>query len=383
MDAESKLINARCRLMIREPFYGHMAMGMQWKESTMSWLKEPQRRIGIKITTSGIKAYFYPKWVDSMSLEQLFGAVQHIMNHLVRMHPIRQSGRRQDLWQRACDIQANGRKNTPRIGYREEPKMILPYQDLLWIPDDWPEDETTEQYYDRLLKDPDGVPSTCKYEPIDDHEIWLQSDASADEARQMIQERARDASEKSQGNVPGHLKEALEALSSPIVKWRELLRQFLSNHIGGKRSTYSRANRRAANTFGIKGVSHRAASEAVVIVDTSGSVSAEEMQQFFAEIEAIAYKCKLWVLLWDAAFNGVSLYRRGDWKNFPIHGGGGTDMAAPVTYLEENNMIMDVVIMLTDGETNWPPPRKFPMIFCVTGGTTTLPDWGQKVRIRV
>lgn len=396
MDAADRLINARCRLMIREPFYGHMAMGMIWKSSSMSWLPEEKRRLGIKITGDGIKVYFYPKWVDSRTLEQLFGAVQHIMNHLVALHTIRRSGRRLDIWDRATDMAANGSQNDPRVAYREEGhKLILPYDDLMWIPDKWPDDESAEYYYDRIMKeDPpkpdeerdqscDG-PGNRPYESIDDHDMWSQTDVSVDEARQMIFERAKDASEKSVGNIPGHLKQALEDLKRPIVSWRELTRQYLGNHVGNRRWTYSRTNRRS-DAFGIKGISHHACAEMVVVVDTSGSISSEELQQFFSEIESMSSKCKVWVLMWDSAFNGLIRYRRGDWKKIKVSGGGGTDMGAPITYLEENNMIKDVVVMLTDGEVGgqWPSRRSFPMLFCITSAVTDLPDWGQVIRIEI
>jgi predicted metal-dependent peptidase len=52
-------------------------------------------------------------------------------------------------------------------------------------------------------------------------------------------------------------------------------------------------------------------------------VSTAELQQFFAEIESIAYRSKIRVLLWDHAFQGYATYRKGDWKNFKINGRAG------------------------------------------------------------
>ena len=290
-----------------------------------------------------------------------------------------------------CDMAANGPQSNPRVGYQEEGhKIILPSENLIWIPKDWPEGESAEYFYDRIMKeDPpkeDGGsgPGCCGYDSVDDHESWMETDVSADEARQMISERAKDASEKAVGNVPGHLQQLLDALKKPIVSWREETRQYLGVHVGNRRWTYARANRRN-NAFGIKGISHHACAEMVVIVDTSGSISEDELRQFFTEIEAMAARCKVWVLMWDAAFQGVFCYRRGDWKKIKISGCGGTDMRAPVTYLEKHGLIKDVVVMLTDGEVGgvWPEQRAFPMLFCVTGGTTELPNWGKVIRIQV
>jgi len=382
MDANTKLVNMRCRLYTREPFYGFLSIGMIWKESDMNWLPENQRRLSTKITSGGIIIYYYKPWVESQSLEQLFGATQHVMDHLVRLHPLRRSGRKVDIYDYGCDMVVNGPKQNPRIGYNEEgSKIILPYKNLAWIPEDWPANETAEFYYDKLLENQENQE---EYEPIDSHVQWALTDMSADEVRQLISERARDATEKSCGNIPGHLKQSLESLNNPIVSWQKIIRQFFGTHLGGQRLTYARANRRN-NAFGIKGVSHRACSEMVVIVDTSGSISEEELKQFFAEIDAISSHTTVYVLQWDAAFNGIAKYRRNMWKSWSINGGGGTDMREPVKYLEDNGLVKDVVVMFTDGEVNgqWPEKRNFPMLFCITGGTNDLPDWGTVIKLQI
>jgi predicted metal-dependent peptidase len=182
------------------------------------------------------------------------------------------------------------------------------------------------------------------------------------------------------GDVPGHLKDAIGALNKPIVRWRELLRQYLGRHIGNSRQTYSRRNRRR-DDFGIPGKSHRAAATATVIVDTSGSISKDDLQQFFAEIESIAYKTKVKVLQWDHAFQGYDSYRRGAWKTFAIKGRGGTDMAAPVRWLKENRLVNDVQIMLTDGYCNYLDAGEvdFPFITVITQKGTATPGYGHVI----
>jgi predicted metal-dependent peptidase len=221
---------------------------------------------------------------------------------------------------------------------------------------------------------------------LDDHSTWDQSDVSEDEARQIVRDVTRQAGDKSIGSVPGHLKEILKALDTPVVRWREILRNLIGTYVGNKRLTYARRNRRY-NRFGVPGVSHHKAATLSIVVDTSGSVSSRMLEKFFAEIEAVAYRARISVLQWDHAFQGYGRYRRGDWKKIDVRGRGGTDMAAPVAWLEEQGLIGDACVMLTDGiVSGYPPQRPYPMIFCLayTGDNKSfkVPEWGNIIEIK-
>lgn len=202
---------------------------------------------------------------------------------------------------------------------------------------------------------------------------------SKDEIRQLIHDAAVHAASRSQGRMPGHLSDLLKQLAEPIVSWRQIMRLYLGRHLGDRRKTYSRRDRRR-DLFGLPGISHHAAATASVVVDTSGSISKEDLEQFFAEIDALAYRTRVCILQWDHAFQGFTpRYRRGDWKKIKIHGRGGTDMAAPVEWLLENRLIGDVCVMLTDGYCNYTEPRSFPMLTCITTPGGAEPNWGRVI----
>lgn len=432
--AADKLMRARCRLMTREPWYGHMAMSIEWKPSEMGWVEDPARRtIGMRITNQGIiQAVFNPEWVEATDLRILYGTVEHCINHLIRLHTLRQDTREPEAWNLASDMSVNGESSNPYVGYREEDgTLILPDKGMVFVPKGWPNDETAEHYYERILKEsPPGGPGKGKKpgggqgqgqgqgkgkgegegdedgegeesgesgqkpgyykhgkfegKALDDHDSWRQSEISQDEARQLIHDMVKDASEKSQGNVPGHLKQVLDALSKPIIRWREFLRQYLGTHVGSRRKTYSRADRRT-QAFGQKGISRHAAATVQVICDTSGSIGTQELEQFFAEVEAISYRAKVFLLQWDAEYQGYGRYRRGEWKKLTINGRGGTDMAAPFDWLDKNTAAADVVVLLTDGYCNWPFKRPYPTLFVITTDeqTTKGPDWGTTLRMKI
>ncbi|MFM7113410.1 MAG: DUF2201 family putative metallopeptidase [Planctomycetota bacterium] len=398
MSPGDKLMNARCRLMTMEPWYGHIAMSMTWVAVPVG---EALKTMGVRIVNGGeIQCLYHPPFVEKLSLEELYAVVQHEIEHVVRLHCVRNDSRHPTAWNIAADMCVNGLKSRPRIGYRDSTtnRMIIPHMDqIVWIPEDWPENETTECYYEMILKKgrPDGFwgdtgtnnrGETVRQgfgRTLDDHDVWRETDVSMDEARQVVRDLVHHATEKCPGTAPGHLSEAINDLNRPRVNWRQLLRHYLGKHLGNRRVTFSRRNRRQ-DRFGMPGISRRAAATVNVIVDTSGSISSEILKQFFAEIECISHRAKTRVLQWDHAFQGWSVYRRGCWKGMAIHGRGGTDMAAPLRWLLDNRKIADAQVMLTDGFCNYLKKNEvqFPMITVITPGGGTEPQYGHVVRMK-
>lgn len=394
MTPEEKLMAARCRLITVQPFYGHMGMQLHWQKSDFSWIPPGQvKTMGVTARSGHLECLWYLDFVKSRTVPQLFAAIQHEIEHLVRMHLARYSSKySQLLWNLAIDMCVNGRQSNPRIGCLEGDQLVLPVTakegNMSWIPPDWPEDETAEYFYDKIKTDERFAwarklaAQQMFYEGmIDDHSLWKNSEMSPDEIRQLIHDTTVQAVQRSQGKIPGHLAELLKELAKPIVSWRQILRQFFGRHLGDRRKTYSRRDRRR-DIFGLPGLSHHAAARASCIVDTSGSITTEDLEQFFAEIEAIAYRTRLCLLQWDTAFQGfIGRYRRGQWKKVKIKGRGGTDMAAPVEWLEQNGLVGDVCVMLTDGYCNYTQKKPFPMVTCITTPNGSEPTWGRVIRM--
>lgn len=413
MRQSDKLMRARCRLLARSPFYGHSAMSMVWIPHEMPWKPEEERTMGVRIMSNGeIQCLYYPPFVDSLTLEELYGVIQHEIEHIVRCHCLRVGSRHPVLWNIAADFTVNGTQANPRIGYVDSNKTILPLDGkICWIPPDWPGDETAEYYYSRLVDEAEMVCENCAKggapiegdseggkcskcggpcvpksaadgEMIDDHSIWNQSEVSDDEARQIVKDMVQQVSAKCPGSVPGHLAEVIKALSKPVVRWRELLRHYFGRHVGNRRYTYSRRSRRH-DSFGVKGVSHHAAATVNVIIDTSGSISSKDLAQFFAEIDMISSRATVNILQWDTKFQGYSKYRRGAWRNFSVHGRGGTCMTSAVHYLRDNGLVADVQVMLTDGYTSWADDVNFPFITVLTTQDSNPPPYGHVVRMNL
>lgn len=384
MTAAEKMVEARCRLLHRVPFYGHFAIGMKWIPSNMSEIPEKERTMGVRIMSRGdVECLYYPPFVESLTCNEVYSVIQHEIEHIVRLHCLRErSSMNHKRWNYAVDFCVNGKKGNPRIGFIDDKgnRIIAIPDHICWIPDDWEENETAEYYYKKLEDSKASCPKT-----FDVHAIWQQSTASKEDARQIVDSMASRAATAAQGVVPAHLVDILQQLKKPAVNWRDLLRSYIGRHVGNVRRTYSRANRRW-DQFGIPGRSHHAAATVNVIVDTSGSITKEMLEQFFAEIDAIAHRAVVDLLQWDCALSSFERYHKNGWRNIKIKGGGGTSMKAAMEWLIAQGRIANCQIMLTDGFTDWIEPQDFPMITVITEldeAKVPGPGWGQEVRMNL
>ena len=117
-------------------------------------------------------------------------------------------------------------------------------------------------------------------------------------------------------------------------------------------------------------------------MDTSGSIDGAALGQFFGELESATDSAVCSLLQWDMVFQSFApRYRRGQWHSIEVKGRGGTAMDEAVYWLENNNLVGDVCILLTDGYTQWPTKKSFPFITCITTDAPG-PDWGRVIRLK-
>ncbi len=382
-----KLMNARCRLMIKSPWYGSFCINMTWLKSEMEWLSTEKKTMGVRIVNgSDVQCLYYEPFVDSLSVEELCGVIQHEIEHIVRCHCIRVGSRDKELANIAADMAVNGKRSSPRIGYADNMNnLILPMGgNIVWVPESLPDDETLEYYYEIL--DTHGSSGMTKddhgFMSFDDHSIWDQTDLSSDDVRQVVKALVDDVSSRNPGSIPGHLVEHINSLSNPIIRWRDFFKNIVNRYVGMKRKTFSKLNR-TRQVFGVPGVTKRAGAKINVIVDVSFSVDYDMLKQFFAEIESMSCNSKIYVLQWDCKYVSYNLYRKGDWKNIDVGGRGGTDMGAPIKYLIENRLVGDLQILLTDGFCTYSDDCGINLITVITRNYSNKPSWGHVIEMAI
>ena len=203
-----------------------------------------------------------------------------------------------------------------------------------------------------------------------------------------IKVAATFAKQRTRGLLPSHLESLLDNLPKPEIPWQQVLRQFLTQTMGGNRR-WLPPNRR----YVWKGLYVQSTKQmqfkGVVAMDTSGSCLGD-LPKFFSELTGLLNsfgKYDLTVLQCDAAIEKVERFsdevlppNNKEWR---MHGGGGTSHKPVFNWIKDNcQETPNCLICLTDGYTdvpNNPPP--YPVLWVLTEDGQDLP-WGINLRLK-
>lgn len=166
--------------------------------------------------------------------------------------------------------------------------------------------------------------------------------------------------------IPHRLRAWAESVLDPIVDWRRELRaavsRGLSRAAGRADYSWSRPPRRRVPGYTTPGMAAPEPPRVAVVVDTSGSMSPDDLAQCIADIAAltrsvggVAGGTPVSVIPCDLEAGPVSRVRgRADVRELQLTGGGGTDMRVGLRVASELSPRPDVIVTLTDGFTPWP-----------------------------
>ncbi len=212
------------------------------------------------------------------------------------------------------------------------------------------------------------------------------------EAELVRRDVARQIMEHSQsrGNVPGHWTRWADEKLRPRIDWRKELaaavRHAVADVAGASDYSYRRPSRRQGQVGNGKVVLpslRQPVPEVAVVVDTSGSMSDSMLSQALAEVAGVLKACGLrqgvTVLAVDAT---VHVSRKiFDARQVQLAGGGGTDMGEGIEAAAKLKPCPQVVIVLTDGHTPWPPqPRNMRVVVGLLGDGSA-PEWARAIKI--
>src|ERR1700752_1885751 len=93
----SIITKARARLLVRAPFLGSIALGLEWVGAP---------GIGT-MATDGRRVWFNPPWCEEHGIEKTMGVIAHEVFHIVNKHHLRRGDRDPDLWNIAADLLVN------------------------------------------------------------------------------------------------------------------------------------------------------------------------------------------------------------------------------------------------------------------------------------
>jgi len=217
---------------------------------------------------------------------------------------------------------------------------------------------------------------------LDTHILEIPEDQPSDAQWKRAVQSAKDAA-KAMGQMPAHLERFVDSLLESKVPWEDKLKKAMSSRIGRDTTNWNRPHRRRYITQGVVMPTYKGfgAGHIVFAVDTSGSMSNDELKQALGECDKILADCnpeRVTLIGCDARVETVIEMYEGDRlaDNIPrIGGGGGTSFIPPFEWVrDECDKKPDCLIYFTDTGGTFPseePP--YPTIWCCSEDWITPP----------
>ena len=371
---------ARAKLMISHPFFASLLMSLDAVET----------RDIPTLATDMKKIYYNPDFVEQhlCTTQLVMAAFAHEVMHVCLEHGLRLQSRNHVLWNIAGDFAINYILKDSGFELGEG-----------WLYDAKLGGKSADEIYDMLQKQADkarkgggsgkpgegGMPGLDGMHGPDGDLIQAPANsnpAQVAETRRGIQQKVAAAAQMARmaGQLKGELERLVGEILDPKVPWPDLLRDYMTR-ITKDDETWAKRNRRFSNVY-LPSRHSEKMGEIIVIGDTSGSITGKELDEAAAEIKAVADQVRpeRIRLLWaDTRVAAEQVFEEGDLIMAKPAGGGGTDMRVPLTYAEQYEP--HVVILITDGYTPWPevePP--YPLIVLCT--TDVAVPVGMVVRVR-
>ena len=216
----------------------------------------------------------------------------------------------------------------------------------------------------------DGEPAEAPLDVTAEEQAW-------DEAMHQALNIAR-----AEGKVPGGVEETVRNAHASTLDWRTLLRRYMTD---ATRSDYSWSlpNRRFIDSGLYLPSIHSEGIETVaVIVDTSGSLPAATLAEFWAELREVAAEIRpetVVVLQVDAAVRDAAGYAPDDLPDeIALKGRGGTDFRPGFEWLDAQGIQPGVCLYFTDMECSDYPEAEpaYPTVW--VNYSTPPSDWNRE-----
>lgn len=176
------------------------------------------------------------------------------------------------------------------------------------------------------------------------------------------------------GNIRQTLKARLHPMPDPFDQLKQAVARSIASPVGTPELSYRKWPRRTLpGKARLRGV-QRFQPEATILLDTSGSMLDSEVQKKALAIVAkgISRLQNPRIVCCDGAIQSAK--RVANMNNFSWDGGGGTDMAAGLVYVDTKYK-PDSIVIITDGITGWPRQPTRARVICAL----CRPEWASRV----
>lgn len=395
MTAEQKLTKVMLKLRGIRHYYSAIYESL---------IKVPMGIDTIGVTTD--RLLYCPEFIEKTEFEELMFINLHEIAHVALMHVARRNGRDPMLWNTACDLYVNQLLVTEfnlKLGVSTNINSSIAIKapsDCIYCASVDIEKDCVEQIYNDLYeqaskngynksssRNSENSDEVFRFEYIGskEKESWGERNSSywsyrfsltsknntdlvddhADQAvkeqrsRKIVSEAAVKAdmmqAGKNYGSEPGYIERYSRTLLKSHIDWKRLLRRYITT-AKSKDSSFSNPDRRMyyQKTIypGVSSEGENLIDGIKICIDTSGSISDNDLSRFFYQIKNLAYQFKVnaEIIYWDSVVQGIGkLDEPGKFKELKGFGGGGTNPSCVFEYFKANKIRPIVVLMLTDG----------------------------------
>lgn len=395
MPAETprQLQDAIVRLLKQRPFYGHFLL--QFRRRPWHGKKAVAVTIADAMPTLVVNNALF----GNFSAAQQQALLEHLVKHILHLHPCRRRERDCRLWDLACDLAINpGIEHLPA-------EALQPQRFRL------PAGLAAEEYYAQLLRMPQlGIEqgdghgehhrddqggqgksgaedriSPVAIDTIDEHSLWQDSDRTPlTLSEQVVRQMVQSAWKKSPDDNDGDLRPLINAfLVPPVIPWQQILRQFIGTAGRvGRATTWKRVHRRFAQTT--PGIRKQQYLNLVVAVDVSDSTDTQPLREAFAaELLRIARARNSRITL---IYVGSRIQKIDRFSGTPavvevFRGGGFTDLRPAFAFARTLMPRPAAIIYLTDGYGPAPDASDIPTLWVLPPDGKKPVDWGLELRL--
>ncbi len=413
-DAEHKLVTARTKLILEKPFLGALVLRLPMKKARGEWCK----------TTATDARYFYynENYINALNAEEAQFVLAHEALHCALSHFSRRQHRIKMTWDAACDYAIN--PLLVKEGMKPVPgSLILSEYDGMTAEEIYPMLDINDQVetLDQHVYDKENDQGGASDQKSDQSE--QQQEEKPDKQQQQQEQKGQGASsaqadESDDGSAPPpplsvqemedlsvqwgqrlagaaqlamqagkmgeHMARIIDFMLQPKLPWRMLLARYLNN-IAREDYSYARPTTRRGDPAIFPSL-RSAELHIAVALDSSGSISRKEINEFVSEIDAIKAVMRARVVLHacDAqlADNGPWVYEA--WEEFQcpasIKGGGGTSFIPIFDWLQQLDRQPDILVYFTDADGPFPKHEPAIPVIWLVKGRKPVP-FGQRIQL--
>lgn len=387
------LQDAIVRLLKNRPFYGQLLLQFRRRRH------HGTKAVAVTFVNAVPTLAIDPKHFAIFSAREQEALLEHLIKHVLHLHPSRRKERLQRFWDLACDLAINpGIADLPKEAPMPQ-RFRLPaglaaeeyYAKLLFLPELGHQQGTgdgDQRNLDQGEKPTPGIKMTSQSDQIDtvdDHQYWNEADSTPKAlSEQVVRQMVQTAWKRSQEEIGGELQQLIQPfLQPPAIPWQQILRQFIGNAGRvGKSSTWKRAHRRFGHAT--PGVRKQQLLNLIVAIDVSDSTDTQPLREAFAtELVQLARsrQSRITVLYAGSRIQKVERFSGHRQVTEVYRGGGFTDLRPVFEYVRKMQPRPAAIIYLTDGFGPAPQQSDVPTLWVLSPDGQKPVDWGLELRL--